>query len=221
MNQILRFLFENPILILILVGWLFSALAGAATKAAKRQAQPRSRPRPEFDALRDQQRQAEREQEARTAQAPAPPQAEAPRSPDEIARQLREMLGLEPAPSRAPEPPAPAPAPARSDEARTSAWDRHTGDDEDIHVPTVPVGQLREDLTRKRAEPKELAQVSSQIGKTAVGGLLQHHIAAPGRGGARRVAFSRKHAIAAVIGMEVLGAPRALRPYRGPGEQAS
>lgn len=195
MQQFLRILFDNPILILILVGWLFSALAGAASKAAKRQAQPRRRP--EFDALRDKQRQAD--------QARVPSGESRPRTPDDIARDLREMLGLEPGPTRPPQPAADRPQPV----------ERSLGDASTIDVPTVPMGELRKELARKRAKQQTLRQV----GKQHVGGLLEHHIATPSRGGTRRLAFDREHAVAAIIGMEVLGAPRALRAYRGPGEE--
>lgn len=213
MNQILRFLFDNPILILILVGWLFSALAGAATKAAKRQAQgqPRgqARPRPEFDAVRDRQRQeqAAMAQQAQAEQAQKPGDTSRPRTPDDIARELRRMLGLESGPERQPAPVPPA------EEARTSAWDRHTGDDEDLHVPTVAAGELRKRPKLKRAAPSLL-----KVAKVRAGSLLEHHAAKSRRPGMRRVAFDRKHAISAVIGMEVLGAPRAVRAYRGPNE---
>lgn len=196
MQQFLRILFDNPILILILVGWLFSALAGAASKAAKRQAQPRRRP--EFDAVRDKQRQAD--------QARVPSGESRPRTPDDIARELREMLGLEPGPTR--------PPPSVREPAARTEPQRDLGDASTIDVPTVPVGELRKELARKRAKQKAL----SQVGKQHVGGLLEHHIAAPSRGGQRRLAFDRAHAVAAIIGMEVLGSPRALRAYQGPGE---
>lgn len=197
MQQFLRILFDNPILILILVGWLFSALAGAASKAAKRQAQPRRRP--EFDAVREKQRQAD--------QARAPSGESRPRTPDDIARELREMLGLEPGPTRPSQPAAEQPV-------RPQPVERDLGDAATIEVPTVPVGELRKELARKRAKKEAL----SQVGKQHVGGLLDHHIAAPSRGGTRRLAFDRRHAVAAIIGMEVLGSPRALRAYQGPGE---
>lgn len=198
MQQFLRFLFENPILILILVGWLFSALAGAASKAAKRQAQPRSRP--EFDALREKQRQAD--------QARAPSGESPRRTPDDIARDLREMLGLDPGPTRAPQP-------AEDQPVRRQPVERDLGDAATIEVPTVPVGELRKEIARRRAKPAEV----SEIGKQHVGGLLDHHIATPSRGGTRRLAFDRRHAVAAIIGLEVLGSPRALRAYQGPGEE--
>ncbi|HLU38910.1 MAG TPA: hypothetical protein VK081_05965, partial [Planctomycetota bacterium] len=126
MNPLLRFLFENPIIVLVLVAWLMSGLASMAGKAARRaqqhQQQQRRRAAAELEGrLRGepgheqdvdlerraaQQVQQERPREARPA---------IPQTAEDIARELRQMLGLDP--EVPPRPPRVEPEGAREERA--------------------------------------------------------------------------------------------------------
>lgn len=97
MPPILRWIFENPILLIILVGWILSAVASARQAAQKRAAQAPSRP-PAQD------RELLRPTPPRRA---AVPPASAPQSTEQIAEAIRRAMGLETI--RAPQAPSPPP----------------------------------------------------------------------------------------------------------------
>ena|SRR5688572_11842266 len=201
MRELIDFVLQHPILLLLLVAWLVSGLASAASKSARR-------------AQEQQQRHQRRE---RAAQArPAAPAA--PQSAEDIARQLRQMLGLETEPAR----PQAAPPPMREfdteDEAEAAGEEegpRHAepdrGDDERAHpVPTV--GQLHEDLDRKRHAPTAVTRsVARHLGHGPTPGAAVRPLAA-----AHAIGFDPRAAARAIVALEVLGPPRALRPYDAP-----
>lgn len=206
MRELIAFLMQNPILLLLVLVWVFSGLASAAKRT-----QQRKRPTPELEAYRQRHaRQAAQRAEARHPAAP-------PQTADDIARHLREMLGLETV-----EPPRPRRAIAGSPaevELTDTADDHPTpfephhpepeaGDDELARGRAGKVGELHEQIVKRHALP------------TAVTQSVERHIGhAPTRTGPSRrastaiSAFDGRVAAQAVVALEVLGPPRALRPY--------
>ena len=97
MRQLFEFLRQNPLIALIVIGWIFSAVGGAITKARRQAAQQAKRP------------------PRGGSRAPAPPQRAAGRpSPEQVAAEMRRILGMEEPPRPLPQRPAPPAAPRPS-----------------------------------------------------------------------------------------------------------
>ena len=126
MGRFIEFLFDNPLILIILGGWLLSSLGRLGAKAAR-------------TAAAEQQKQAQQAREQRRAQQPTvtptqtqartPPAAREAPKPEDIAAEIRRMMGLEeapptiePEPVAAPEPPLdlPSPDPRRGELSRRS-----------------------------------------------------------------------------------------------------
>jgi hypothetical protein len=213
MRELIYILMQNPILVLVLVVWVISGIATAAAKA-KRAQQQRRQVSPEIEAYRERQLQ----QQARPVAPPPQRHVAVPQSAEDIARQLREMLGLEteappkPAPrepmhERAHEPDAEHEPLEASGEERPRYEEASAGD-EDLRHHAGRVGELHEEITKRRQVP------------TAVTRSVERHIghrptkaAVPKPKPAAKVAFDARAAAQAVIALEVLGPPRAFRPY--------
>ena len=209
MRELIAFLMQNPILLLLVLVWLFSGLA----TAAKRAQQKRRQVSPELETYR--QRNARRPVRSAQVQEPAAP----PQTADDIARHLREMLGLDtvaPPHSRRrraiTEPPAEVELTDSADDHPSPFEPHHpepeTGDEELARGRAGKVGELHEQVVKRHALP------------TAVTQSVERHIGhAPTRTGpARRAstaisAFDGRAAAQAIVALEVLGPPRALRPY--------
>src|SRR5262245_22160131 len=106
MQQLIRFLLDNPIIGLLVLGALFQMIGQTREKAAAR---------------------GRAAQRTRRAAAPAQPKAAESGRPseEEIAAEMRRILGMEPrpAPARAPAP-APAPRPAPRPVVRETAAEK-------------------------------------------------------------------------------------------------
>lgn len=199
MDQLLRFLMQNPIIALVVVFWVIGAISNVRTAAKKRE---------QAQARRDAATPAPR------ANTPAsPPQRLPSRDAEEVAREMRRILGLpEPATPQptAPKPVAPAPRPV-GPPIRTPV---RLGA-ERAPTPVVPTTQAR----RLQVQTTE-TRVGSSVGEA-----MAHRRAAPsadlgGLGGrvhhghAGRVRDSRFALTdlrrVLVLG-EILGPPVALR----------
>lgn len=200
MDRLLKILIEHPYLILILAAWIGGAIANAA-KAAKK-----ARERTE----------AQRRISPPARSAPATP---GQRSADEIAEEMRRILGMEepvrrtrPAPARGrAEVPAPAPKPARALPRPL----RDVPTPERPPAPVMPSTQARAleihvdphvgDAIKGRQLPEGARARKADLG--TLGGRVHS-------GTARRVAGSR-YALddlkRAFVLAEVLGPPLALR----------
>lgn len=132
MDKLIRILFENPILLLVVGAWVFGAISSAANKAKNKQgASDRGerrrrrkrtvendalvqRPLPASSTQLPQRRPAPVGQRG-PANKPAPGSGRlagsAAQSPEQIAREMRRILGLEPAEPAAPPPRPPSPPP--------------------------------------------------------------------------------------------------------------
>lgn len=205
LRDLLYQLFQNPILLLVVVFWVLSGIASAAAKA-KRTQQQRQRSAPPV-------RREEDVDPLRQARAPAP--RPAAQTAEDIARQLREMLGLETEPAPPPRPVAkPGPAWDGSDqEAGPRHREPQRGDDELVPGNAGPVGELHQQMVSKRDEQAAVAaSVAQHLGHSPTRAARAAHLQ---RKRAPR-AFDARHAEAAIVALEVLGPPRALRPYDGP-----
>lgn len=209
MRDLIYIVMQNPVLLLILLVWVGSGIASSIAKAKRAQQARPPRAKPEFEAYVERQREIQREQQQAAAQhAPAAEPQPAARNSEDIARQLREMLGLEtieaPPPRRV-EREEPTPEPSRQE----SHWDGR-----DIEPGAVgKVGELHEVMAVKRHKK---AAVAASVKKHR--GHAPTKAGRPVRrpSGAVAVGFNPKAAAAAVVAMEVFGPPRAMRPYDPP-----
>lgn len=217
MNPLLRFLLDNPLLLLLIAGWVFGAVANAAKAAKRRQGGGGASPSPR--------------QEPRSA-----PTA-GPRTEDDVAREIRRALGLDPpaappaqrAEPRAeprpvappivrPEPvrlpPTPRSQPVRPQPVRPQPSAARGG--ERPPTPVVPTTNRRkievhvdphvgQEMQRRSAVRPSTAQ---DRGLGELGGRVEH------RSDARRLAGSRyrpQDLRQAIVLTEVLGPPLAMR----------
>lgn len=221
MDKLLRLLFENPILLFILGAWVFGAISNAAKAKGKKGSDGRSAPRSRRRRRREK-KPAPTVQQPLPAQTQAPPRQKAPvarpapqgrgplagsaaQTPEQIAREMRRILGLEPEPSPPSPPPMPAspppierpPAPIR---VRTES--REVGSRVDPHVGE----QIRDRHMRESMVGKPHA------GRSAIGSL-------GGRVGAREARVSRGSRYTlddlrkAIVINEILSPPVGLRPH--------
>lgn len=204
MNQLLRILQENPILLVILVVWIAGAVGNVARSAKKGEAERKRR----YERMAD-----DREREARIEQQQARPAA---RSADEVAAEMRRILGMEEAQEKAPaRGPAARPEPlgARRDVAEPERAPRPVMPSTaartlDVHVDPHVGDKIKE---------RHLAPGRAGLGKVREIGTLggrAHEIRGPRRRiGAR---YSLADLKTAIVLNEILGPPLALR---GPEER--
>ncbi len=217
MNQLISFLMQNPILLVVIVIWLFSGLASTVAKAAKRaqqQQQQQQRRRPDMEALAERRHASETQHQ----QAPVQGRTPVPQNADEIARQLREMLGLETVapPPRSMERSRRASATSDDDDDRVypsedADAEPDAGDEEFVRGQGAHVGALHQEVEHRRVVPTAVSQsVAQHLGHTPTKAAVVRH--AP----TRRSFFDARAAAQAVVALEVLGPPRAERPYGTP-----
>ena len=215
MRELISFFQQNPILLLVVVVWLFSGLASTVGKAAKR-AQQQRQPGPEMDADVERRRQTQAQQ-----QQSAEPVARGPQNAEDIARQLRQMLGLETVEprtasmerSRGRSDRRGSADPSDDDEDRLQPSEDQdaeadAGDEEYVRGKGAHVGALHEEVEQRHALP---TGVSKSVAKHL--GHAPTKAAAVRRAPTRRPVFDARAAAQAVIALEVLGPPRAERPY--------
>lgn len=201
MGRFLAFLFENPIVLFALAAWVFGAIGKASTKAAGRTKRPEASP----SAGRGPSGQGSSGQAGR-ASAWSEPQAQrqsADRRAEEIAAEMRRLLGME-------EPAAAAPPPR--------AVRREVVEPE---RPPVPV-QI---VTRERRLPRQeqshvgealqhrhMPETKAGRGSRSMGGLGGRNEAQTERVVRRESLVSVGDLKRAFVMAEVLGRPLALRP---------
>ena len=184
MNQLLKFLTENPILLMVLVAWV-AGMIGQIGKAAKKARE-------------------------RTQQSPPPPEAEVDAA--EIAREMRRILRrAEPEPA-APRPPLPTPAPVGRRQvgeevapravAPTTATRRLS-----THIDPHVGESIGQRVHRQRSTVGEHAR-GTELG--TLGGRVQQPVAQ--RSSAHR--FALDDLKRAFVLSEILGPPLSLRPER-------
>ena len=194
MQRLLEFLFQNPILLFILIAWV-AGVVGNAVKATKRARERAEQMRRMPSA------------EPRPAAQPVATERQASPSAEEVAAEMRRILGMDP-PARASRPPtAPTLPPskprrlAESERPPTPMVSTTQRRQLEIHVDPHVGEQIgkREAASRPRVETSELG---------TLGGRVQR----PRR--VREIAdrFPRTNLRQALVLSEILGPPLALRP---------
>jgi len=204
MPAFLRFLLDNPILLFVLVAWAAGAIGNAA-KAAKRAREQRSLPPP--SAGRPPVRPAsERFPTVQTGR-PRP----APRPAEEVAAEMRRILGMDVETRPVERPPAPVVMRPKR---------REVFEPERAPAPAVPTTQdrrleLRADSHVGEGMQRRQAPQSGKVGGSSIGTLGGRvHGARKGRGAGSSLVNLSDLKRAFVV-TEILGAPLALR---GPNE---
>ena len=203
MNWIFRLLQEQPFLALLLLGWLLSAVAGAVKKAGKRAEAARKGQTPPSAA---QPRSAEPPwpQPQARPQPPPRPQRRQPSS-EEVAAEMRRILGMEAPPAQRRKAPAPPPPVVQTPQVRRPVLTPPT-------ITAAPLSKLSE-LEKHLGASIESRQLSASgsIGATQLGSL----------GGRASERQTQRRAAAGLVSLddlprllvmaEVLGKPLALR----------
>ena len=203
MPDILRWLFEQPLLLLLLIAWIFSALGGVMQRVARRA-----------------QAEARRAADATDAGADAAQPHPGRRDADEIAREIRRAMGLEPPAPPQPRPPLPQREP-RAVETAVPQHPRRAVDhgeaerrrtvDHDRRPPRLVI--VPDEVAPRRSVRPPLN--AGDIARAAADARL----VAPGARRRRtRTMLDLSRPAAALVAAEVLGPPLALRPTPFPRE---
>jgi hypothetical protein len=150
MGRLIEFLLNNPLIALLVIGWLLSAVGQAVAKGRRAAAgAPRQGGAP-----------------------PRPARAPQQRSPEEIAAEMRRILGMDPRPA----PPAPArpPAPAaRPPAPRLQHADEPRLGDAPVAVGSRPIGDLAVKVDPHVGETirQRRAPATGSVGAVALGDL--------------------------------------------------
>ncbi len=211
MDWLIRLFSENFILVILLGGWLLSIFGTVLTKAAKKAAEQQRRraqgvgeQRP---LLPGQRPPSSRTQARRPAAAPpARPPRPAPPTADDIATEIRRVMGMEepPQPALAPEPPPPPP---EEPGFTTQAGFEHFGE---------RVGGLRTGVKSHVGEGvhSRLPPGSGAVGSRELGSLGGRVHRRPKKKVVQRVKrFDLSDPAAVLVTLEILGKPRALRDF--------
>ena len=199
MQQLINLFSEYPILVILLVGWLLSMVGGAITRGVRRAEEQR----------RKAQRTQRRADPVQTSPVELrPPQRTQP-SAEDIAAEIRRVMGMEEAPRptalrETVATPPPADVPTRAPDAHLE----HLGEG---------VGGLRSQIDSHVGEglSHRLAPTSGRVGSRVLGSL-GGRVQAPRETGppTRRVKrFDLSDPAAVLVTLEILGKPRALRDF--------
>jgi len=215
MDRWLRILFENPFLLLVLLAWIGGAIANAvkATKRARERAEQAKRPAP------DRRDEARVQRTSTEPTATEPRQTESARSAEDVAAEMRRILGME-----EPVPRASRRTPARSEgetEASPAAPARRSVHrdvvlPERAPRPVVPTTQSRSldihvqphvgDAIRSRHLSTQSTRSTANVGN--LGGRVRED-RPPGRRSTSR--WSIDDLKKAFVVNEILGPPLSLR----------
>ena len=193
MQRLIQFLFDHPILMFVLVAWA-AGMIGNVIRSAKK--------------ARERAEQQRRMPQARREHAP-PAAPEQPRSTEDVAAEMRRILGMETEPVRprprpvAPPPPQPPPPRAPRAEAgeRPPQISLPTTQDRKLEIHVDPhVGEV---MQRRHMAPKTAAD----RGLGTLGGRTARQ--------RRRMGIGDRYSLAdlktAFVLSEIIGPPRALR----------
>jgi hypothetical protein len=193
MGRFLAFLFENPIILFALAAWVFGAIGKASTKATSRRPQRPSAPA-------DQQGAGGR---AVPWAEPQPQRPDADRRAEEIAAEMRRLLGME-------EPAATAATPPRVARREVVEPER----------PPVPVQIVTRDRRLPRQQQSHVGEsiqhrhmpaTTAGRGSAGLGGLGGRSEATVAGGARRQSLVGLGDLKRALVMAEVLGRPLALR----------
>lgn len=212
MPDILQRLLQEPIILLILATWIISMLGNVMQKAARRAQQQRAEQRRAPDP---------RQVGGGTTASRRP-------DPDDIAREIRRAMGLERDRPASRPPPVPEEAGTGAGGARAprsaghveQAPERRASFDERRQRPTIVVDDARPRRTLRQELAERDAKAAADLARQGVADrILITQIGMPGStireiGGARRRGrglLDLSRPAAAIVAMEVLGKPIALR----------
>lgn len=219
MRQFLDLLLNNPLILILVAGWLLSSLGSLGAKAARKAAEQQKRQLRKREERVDEAALPSAAPTTASPSAQAAPQAPAPQrnvpDADEIAAEIRKLMGIEreepPKPARAevqpaprvepaPEPrPKPAPAPPRPEPVFVDVVDTPVrAERPSAHMPSELMPS--ESLPSRAHGPVVRSGVpSAPRAKRAAGSLLD-----------------LSNPAAAFVAAEVLGPPRAQRGWDTP-----
>ena len=233
MDWLIRLFSENFILVILLGGWVLSIFGNVLTKAAKKASEQQRRraqgvgeqrpllpgqrqPTPGQRPLLPGQRPTQREQPGSTrtqvrqpaAATPARPPRPAVPTAEDIATEIRRVMGMEEPPQRAlaPEPPPPPPTPEEPG-FTTEAGFEHFGEN---------VGGLHSGVKSHVGEGVHSRHTpgSGKVGTRELGSLGGRVHRAPKTKVVKRVKrFDLSDPAAVLVTLEILGKPRALRDF--------
>lgn len=216
MDWLIRLFSENFILVILLGGWMLSIFGSVLTKAAKKAAEQQRRraqgvgeQRPQLSGQRPTLREppgSPRTQVRRPASAtPARPPRPAVPTAEDIAAEIRRVMGMEelPQPALAPEPPPPPEEPGFTTQAGFEHFGERIGG---LHTGVKShVGKGLHD----RKAPGSGAVGTRELG--SLGGRVHRR---PKKKVVRRVKrFDLSDPAAVLVTLEILGKPRALRDF--------
>ena len=221
MPRWLEFLFANPLILFVLVAWIAGLLGNLLKARRKLRDMQKARERARSGTLSQPERQsptwpepaAERRQREPASVRPAEPQpapAPARRSDEEIAREMRRILGLEPDPAP-PTPPPVRPVPVPT--SRPGEFAERSGAQ---RAPT-PLGPPQRRPLPMRVDPHVGESVHARMLRTQapprqLGALGGRTLRGP-RAAAGRRRFALDDVGRALVLAEILSPPLALRPF--------
>jgi hypothetical protein len=183
LDKLLELLFREPLLLILLLGWIVGGLGKLMQQKKKGPAAaPRSKARP--------------------ARAPA-------RSPEEIAAEMRRLLGMEPAPRQKPAA-APPQVPAARPPAREAFAERPP---EPLRPATLGRVEVHVDPHVGERMQQRRAPSSGGVARRELGTLGGRNVGARQLGPARKSLVDLSDLKRAVVLREILDAPRALRDW--------
>lgn len=213
MQPLIDLLRDNVILVFLFGAWILSAVSGVIARAVRKAEQQRraaqQRPLPtQRPAQRPTQPPTQRAAQRPTRPADMRPTPRAGPTAEEIAAEIRRVMGMEeaprPAPARQPQPSAPKPAPVPEEPA--SHFEHFAEDVGGLRSQVDPhVGQG----VSARHAPMSGAVGSSRLG--SLGGGLTPQVKRRVERRVRR--FDLSDPAAVLVTLEILGKPRALRDF--------
>jgi hypothetical protein len=183
LDKLIELLFREPLLLILLLGWIVGGL-GKLMQQKKKGAAAAGRPK------------------ARPVQRPVAPQA---RTPEQVAAEMRRLLGMEPAPRQ-----KPAAAPPQVPAAREAFAERPP---EPLRPATLGRVEVHVDPHVGERMQQRRAPSSGGVARRELGTLGGRTVAARQLGPARKSLVDLSDLKRAVVLREILDAPRALRDW--------
>lgn len=190
LDELLRILFENPLLLIVLIGWIAGAI-GKVVQVKRKVDTARRRAEPQGGA-------------APSSQRPA-------RTAEEVAAEMRRILGMD-GPSAAPARPTPPAVEVRPVPVRREATEGDLGP-QPLRPARLGNVQVHVDPHVGESVQRRAAPVSGQVTGHSLGTLGGRAAVARTAGTARRRFAGLEDLERAMVLREVLDAPRALRGW--------